>query len=121
MRAWQGAQGYCEAAVAQVQHCREALFLILRWGPGPSGSSFEFCASNGDLGETRRAAGHLGGSVVVHTGPFGIRAPPTRPSKHNFDAQTIFREETDRGNGIATSKTSSLPKLAGIARADCEH
>ena len=70
---------------------------------------FEFCASNGDLGGTRRAAGHLGGSVVVHTGPFGIRAPPTRPSKHNFDAQTIFREETDRGNGIATSKTASIP------------
>ena len=101
--------GYCEAAVAQVQHCRGAFFNSAVGAGVQVEQFFEFCASNGDLGGTRRAAGHLGGSVVVHTGPFGIRAPPTRPSKHNFDAQTIFREETDRGNGIATSKTASLP------------
>ena len=38
-----------------------------------------------------------------------LESPLTRHAGEIFDAQTSFCEETDRGNGIATSKTASLP------------
>ena len=70
MRAWQGAQGYCEAAVAQVQHCREALFLILRWGPGSKWSSFvSFVRLMGTWGKPGGPRGTWGGlwwSIPAH-------------------------------------------------------
>ena len=81
----------------------------------------ELCALDREPGVTGRAPGHLGQSAVVKGGSFGHGAPPTPPAPHNSDAQTIFREETDRGNGIATSKTASSPIFVKIARTDREH
>ena len=83
MRAWQGAQGYCEAAVAQVQHCREALFLILRWGPGSKWSSF--------LSFVRLMG--LGGNQAGRGAPGGVCGGPYRPIWHQSTTDTTFKAQ----------------------------
>ena len=62
----------------------------------------ELCALDREPGVTGWARRHLMQSAVVKGSSLGNEAPPTPPAPHNSDAQTIFREETDRGNGIAT-------------------
>ena len=122
MRAWQGAQGYCEAAVAQVQHCREALFLILRWGPGSKWSSFlSFVRLMGTWGEPAEPRGTWGGlwwSIPAHLAS----------EHHRHDLQSTIsmlkRFFVKKRTAETESQRRKLPvyhNFVKIARTDREH